>query len=67
MHFNGCAGRGVRVKIPTPSAPLRAGSNVAKNATLGWGTLGLRILIDFSGFGSAISEAQKFLLVLLWS
>jgi hypothetical protein len=30
------------VKIPTPSTSLRAGSNVAKNATLGWGTLSYR-------------------------
>ncbi len=32
--------RHLEVKIPTPSTPLRAGSNVAKYATSGWGTLG---------------------------
>jgi len=30
-----------RIKIPTPSTSLRAGSNVAKRATLEWGTLRL--------------------------
>jgi hypothetical protein len=29
-----------RSVVPTPSASLRAGSNVARDATLGWGTLG---------------------------
>jgi hypothetical protein len=29
----------MNVKVPTPSASLRAGSNVAKGATLEWGTL----------------------------
>jgi hypothetical protein len=36
------------VKVPTPSASLRAGSKIANTAILGWGTRALAV--EFSPF-----------------